>query len=585
MASGSVTHAATSFPIGDPAKTKSSIEAASIFSGSPHIGFDTIRFTVRNESNDPMTFNIRSNNMSGGYRDSHTYEGEQKFVAPKQQTSTHIVLVPVCTIPDWTSSSGYYYFGDQSRISVTGEVTFDFNLENRLNKEDVSVAFSNDLVVGGAIGRINIERIGSTSTPYGGNSIFAAGFEPGHLPADWRTLSGFDYVSFSETSWLGLDAAVRASVLQWVGFGGCLSIYGNESLPTKDQLQIASKGDILGAGKIRILKRDAKFLDRNTIQQLYPKESNGKGTIDNQLNTLVARSDNHWEILSKALGTRSFDAWLIGLILIAFGLLVGPINLFYFAKTGRRQRLFFTTPIISLGASVLLIIYIMFQDGTGGSGVRTSLVYVNPDAATVSIRQDQISRTGVLFTTAFTTDEPAMVSPALLRNTRWTRLKPAGHNYNSQEQRYSQSDPKSFAGDWFQSRSEQGQSIQMIRSSRGRMEFASAPAEGSPPTLRSSFSYAIETVFYVDEKNQLWKSTTGVKTGGTAEFAASNPDEFASVVKAHGLATHPQLKEGLKNLQPKHFYGFTTDPNAEFITTLKSLAWKQNTSLVWGPVP
>ena len=227
MASSVVSQAATSVPIGDPAKSKSSIEAASIFSGSPHIGFDTIRFTVRNESNDPMTFNIRSNNTSGGYRDAHTYEGEQRFVAPKQQTSTHIMLVPVCTIPELTSSSGYYYFGEESRISVTGEVRFDFNLENRLSKEDVSVALSNDLVTGGAISRINSERFGSSSSSYGRNPIFAAGFEPGLLPADWRTLSGFDYVSFSETSWLGMDAAVRASILQWVGFGGCLSIYSS----------------------------------------------------------------------------------------------------------------------------------------------------------------------------------------------------------------------------------------------------------------------------------------------------------------------------------------------------------------------
>jgi hypothetical protein len=332
------------------------------------------------------------------------------------------------------------------------------------------------------------------------------------------------------------------------------------------------------------LKWDGKSLDRSQLQQQYPKEGSSSVPL-NQINTLVQRKDNHWANLNKSLGSRSFDAWLIGLILIAFGLLVGPINLFYLAKAGRRQRLFFTTPIISLGASVLLIIYILFQDGTGGSGVRTSLVYVNPDAATASIRQDQISRTGVLFSTSFTTDEPAMISPALLETSRWTRLKPSGYNYNGQEQRYSQSDPKSFAGDWFQSRSEQGQCLQLIRSSRGRMELAAASADGQPPSLRSSFSYSIETVFYVDEKEQLWKSTSGVKTGGTLQFERSTPDEFTKALKANGLATHPQLSNCLKSLQPKHFYGFTTDPNAEFITTLKSLAWKQNISLVWGLVP
>ena len=578
--------AATRFPIGDPAKSKSYIEAASVFTGSPCIGFDTIRFTVHNDTNEPLKFSIRSNNKSGGYRAAHVYEGEQTITAPKQQTSTHLVLVPICTIPDTTSSTGYYSYGDQSRINVSGAATFDFNTEEVLSKEDISAAFSNDLTVGGGVSRINSERFGTTSSsPYGRNPGFAVGFDPANLPTDWRTFSGFDYVSFSEASWLGLDPALRASVLQWVGFGGCLTIYSvSASLPTKEQLQIAAKGDFVGAGKVRILKWDGKSLDRGQLQQQYPKEGSSTAPL-NQLNTLVFRKDNHWANLSKALGSRSFDAWLIGLILIAFGLLVGPINLFYLAKAGRRQRLFFTTPIISLGASVLLIIYILFQDGTGGSGVRTSLVYVNPDAATASIRQDQISRTGVLFSTSFTTDEPAMISPALLETSRWTRLKPSGYNYNGQEQRYSQSDPKSFAGDWFQSRSEQGQCLQLIRSSRGRMELAAASAEGQPPSLRSSFSYAIETVFYFDEKEQLWKSTSGVKTGGTLEFERSTMDEFTKALKTNGLATHPQLRNCLKSLQAKHFYGFTTDPNAEFITTLKTVAWKQNISLVWGPVP
>ena len=47
--------------------------------------------------------------------------------------------------------------------------------------------------------------------------------------------------------------------------------------------------------------------------------------------------------------------WQIAAILIAFGIIVGPVNLFVIARQGRRHRLFWTTPLISLIASLLLI--------------------------------------------------------------------------------------------------------------------------------------------------------------------------------------------------------------------------------------
>ena len=61
---------------------------------------------------------------------------------------------------------------------------------------------------------------------------------------------------------------------------------------------------------------------------------------------------------------------LIILILIIFSIIVGPVNLFVFAKSGRRHRLFFTTPLISLIAALLVLTFILFEDGVGGQGRR-----------------------------------------------------------------------------------------------------------------------------------------------------------------------------------------------------------------------
>src|SRR5690606_18267044 len=117
---------------------------------------------------------------------------------------------------------------------------------------------------------------------------------------------------------------------------------------------------------------------------------------------------------------------LFVVVLIAFGLLVGPVNLFVFAKSGQRHRLFITTPIISLATCALLILLILIQDGTGGRGERIVLMEVRPDADEnrAYLHQEQVSRTGVLLGSSFELKESAVISPVPLADSPWTRLKP-----------------------------------------------------------------------------------------------------------------------------------------------------------------
>ncbi|NIP92090.1 MAG: hypothetical protein GWO24_00865, partial [Akkermansiaceae bacterium] len=85
-----------------------------------------------------------------------------------------------------------------------------------------------------------------------------------------------------------------------------------------------------------------------------------------------------------------------------------------------RHRLFITTPLISLGASLLLVVLILFQDGFGGSGQRVTLMEIGPEN-TAYLSQEQIARTGVLLKTGFTTTEHGYFSPVMIKDSRWAR--------------------------------------------------------------------------------------------------------------------------------------------------------------------
>lgn len=568
-------------PIGDPATSTSYVEMASVFSSAPASGFAVIRVTVRNDTSQPLSFVLDSVSRQARYREDHVTKGHATLNAPANQTSTHELLLPVCAVP--ADGSGYSYGRGQQRLEVNlngSANTHAYLYEEALNEPAETAAFTKALTTDN-IKAFNDDDL--RKMPSGQTREFAVQFDHQHLPTDWRACSGFDYVSLSAPEWLELSASGRASLLQWVELGGILTLYTpGEETPAMLQLKLPSKlHDDYGLGRVRLLKWSGQMLSHEQLRLDYPPASNSGSEVPPGSNLAHGERGNFWDDLQKAFGERSFAAWQIGLILVLFGLLVGPINLFYFAKAGQRHRLFYTTPIISLGASVVLVALILFQDGTGGTGLRSSIVYVNPTAATASIQQAQLSRTGVLFSGAFTTDEPAVLTPVLLSESRWTRLK--SHTEGS-AQNYAQADDKSHSGDWFQSRSEQAQLLTEIRSTRGRLELTSAPDQ--PPALRSSFAYPLEEVYFRDANGTLFSSPEPLTTGGTAKLEVCKFSDFNQSLARYDFAHHALLTRPFtsSNLPRGHFFAFTRDSHAEFISTLTSITWPQQQSLVWGPV-
>ena len=572
----------TRIPIGDPSQSTSYVEIESVFSSAPPTGFAPVRVTVRNDTEQALSFNLGGRASQDGWRQANTTASQNPFAAPKEQTSYHTLLVPMCNIHQDGSRS--YGGSDYSlRVDLTGATSGSHHVSGLSGALEMA-AFTKALTTD-QVGKFNNDT--SSTSGSGRPREFAVQFEHTYLPADWRAFSGLDFVSFSTNEWLQLTASVRASILQWVELGGTLSLYTSaKETPEQLQLRLATQPNVSGAGVsksqhgfgfVRIFPWDQKMLRTDHLREHY-----SGGSSDSALpktNLTEASKGDFWNKLQKQFGERSFNAWQVGIILILFGLLVGPINLFYFAKAGQRHRLFFTTPIISLGASLLLIVFILFQDGTGGTGVQTSFVYVNPTSSSVSIHQAQLSRTGVLFSGSFTTDEAANILPVTLPDSRWTRIK---SGYDSTAQNYTQADAKSFGGDWFQSRSEQAQIVEMSRSSRGRIELTSAVDQ--PPMVKSSLAYPVEVIFYTDGEGKLWSSSAPLATGGSAQLQGSDSNAFNAKLGSVRLQDHALVKRVLSMGLPRnHFFAFTTDPKAEFIPTLTSIAWAQHQSFVWGP--
>jgi hypothetical protein len=355
-----------------------------------------------------------------------------------------------------------------------------------------------------------------------------------------------------------------------VRLGGQLVIFSSVK-PTATSLGLPEDpgfGEILIESIATDLRLDAK----QTVNLAYSKRA-----IKSRLDSITNDFDSHWP-LQKSFGEKSFNYILFILILLAFGILVGPINLFVFAKSGRRHRLFITTPLIAIVTSLILIALIIFEDGFGGNGTRISLMEVRPDGNqnAAFIHQEQFSRSGVMTSPSFTVETPALVSQTPLTSSRWTRFTDSydiGGNYDLQPT----SKGLFASGDWFQSRSEQGQLVTAVLPTRGRIE-----ATNDPGTIVSTFDFPIETILYRDPSGQ-WHRGENIVKGQPAKLTAVDPTMVQPILNDTAKRFTERNNALLHRVSDRKDSYIAFAKQAPAIETRPDIHWKSET-VITGPI-
>jgi hypothetical protein len=289
---------------------------------------------------------------------------------------------------------------------------------------------------------------------------------------------------------------------------------------------------------------------------------------------LVSNYFAKWQ-LPQIVGVFTVHGWLIFGFMLVFGVLVGPVNLFYFAGPQRRHRLFWTTPLISLSGGVLLALVMILQDGIGGNGARRVLAILCPEQKKTAIIQEQVSRTGVLLGTAFTIPEPVWITPIKLEDV--SVFNPLT---NRIQQLNESGDHRS--GDWFSSRAVQAQLIQAVRPFRGAVEFY--PHEGGAPSVISSLATPLHELFVVDDLGKIWTAQDLV-AGVKREMKPSNSVDLKVWISAQAHELGPLAQERARRFDGESGYAMATsdDVNPMAVPTLTSVRWGNQKILYVGP--
>jgi hypothetical protein len=548
----------------DPA-TDTHVEITALFSRPSPSGYLPVRVKIANNLKTDHAVRLNFDSGTSIYDQLHT-KTRFDLGAAAGKVVTQDLLVPLSA--DGSSSS--YPASGRLDLRLSGSLGDGFHtLAANWQPDQPAVLLSESLFTPHA-STLDSEILSKLAVSYGGPVEFAAKFDPKQLPDNWLAFSGYDSVVMTDTDWSNIPPGGRNAILSWVRLGGQLLVYAAGS-PTPSALGLP---DEAGFGSTTILPFVLGAFDAKGLVHQVTSEN------PNQFQQRSIRSDyqSKWP-LQAHFGSQTFHYVLFVVVLVVFAILVGPINLFVFAKSGQRHKLFFTTPLISLGASLVLIVLIIVQDGFGGKGMRRVLMEVRPDAGVNAafIHQEQFCRTGLLTGSAFELQMPALVRPVPIAKSRWARFtlnEGAKGNFNLQP-----SDGKFRAtGDWFQSRSEHGHILSAVVSTRGRIEKTDAEN-----TFLSTFEYPIETLYFLDS-NGLWHRASGIEAGKRFSLVATDATLVEAQLKkefrAYGSRDAALLKKASQ--RPGHFIALT--PHAPGIDTHPGIDWRETRTVITGPV-
>ena len=366
------------------------------------------------------------------------------------------------------------------------------------------------------------------------------------LPADWRALASVTALGLRDSEWDKLSAAQRESIKNWVATGGELMIFAEQGQNERKPLGLGIMG--------RVVPVVGKSLEAHAADRL---EACSKDILEPILQPDPNASERPtW--LSKV----RINVILLSLVMLAFAILVGPYNFMVLAKEGRRHRLFFTTPALSVAATLILLLAIYLQDGVGGKGLRTVLVHILPEENQSVVQQEQIFRTGMIVKRNFRIAEPVL-------------MLPTGNDHQSRN--YEQSG-QNFGGDWFTSRSLQSHLIQTIRPGRESITFF--PGEnGNPPEILSALPQPVDNLL-VRKNGKSYAYDGTLQPGNRVKLtpAATTGIEYID------HRTNAFLKRSLGTIKrlPEYFLATSNNAQAVAIPTLGNIHWADDCVIFTG---
>ena len=548
------------------------VEVVNVFGSTliPADGFMPLTVRLTNPGPRPREWNlsvqVQSRIRWGSEQDAST-SYQATLIAPPGQTTSHEVMVP---LP-----------GDRREmrsLMVSTTLRTAGIQHNDWSSIDTPRGPAAVLVTQ-QVARLNLDDLNSRARSINSDWTFAARMQSPELPRDWRALIGWNGLLITEAEWDGLSPDQRLAVRQWLRLGGRLLLFTEgdaEALLRRvagrdANHDLAEFSDDAGPGLV------ARFsLGRIEVQTWDGDEVDADALVERfrgrQHQTMVRAALNNSVNDHALLPPMESGNFLFGFLLVAYCVVIGPINLYLLAPASRRHRLFATTPLIAIAATTVLVLLGVLRDGVGLRGARSVVVELRPDESMAYLRQVQLYRSGMVGNTSFDAPLPMMIQPLA-----------GGRN---DVQRVNLRDNR-WGGDLFGSRQRSGHVLAATRATRERLEWLPAGGAHEQPRLSSTLAWPLDELWVHSADGRWWQATDRLAPGGEVTLTEAEPDaagaRMAELAKASPIADHPHFTAILN--EPGRFIGLTREGADEVaIPTLGSARWLRTEALTTGPV-
>lgn len=357
--------------------------------------------------------------------------------------------------------------------------------------------------------------------------VHGVGIDVSLLPTDARGLIGLDALWLTDDEARRVPPAARAALAAWVAQGGDLVLFADAEAPAPASLPMRAADWASGAyGLGRLYRLEPAAQTREALAEAL-------GSL--RARVVISEHDVRAQRVVKAGAVRRAVAPVevsrgrIFAFLGGLALLIGPLNLFLIAPKRRRTRLLWSTPMLSLAASLALVLMILSEDGLGGEGQRAQFVLQMPDAKVRARWQVQATRTGLLPGAGFELDGALYVEALLFGEQGSLRLRT--------ELAPSEDGSRLHAsGDWFRTRAVQAQLLYAVEPSRARVRWR---RQGGGVSVTSGLGYPLEALIFFDEAGRPWRGA-GLSPGRTLALEPAGEAEAQALLQelSAGLPGH-----------------------------------------------
>lgn len=547
------------------------IELSLSLGGLPMSGWAPVRVAISNETGAAHTWEIDWRHRGSSQRLSHD---SIRVEAHKQQVAE--LLVPI-GLPEDPSRP---YATLQAEVRGPGVTSGTANANNSY----ASNPATRWIVMSRALGLKSWQPLDANCTAHT-LSLAGGQIDPTDWPVDRRAWFGVSEVWLTPGDWAAMAPAARDALLGWVTEGGLLFCCtpeenlaaalapGGPAIPRTDG-SVAGADWRLGLGDIEWVKATDDTLNPDQVREVI---TGTEWSTTGQL----AKAAAGWPVPKEFAGA-AMPKELMTIFILTFGILVGPVNLFLFAPHARRQRMFWTTPLLSVAAALLLLGLILFREGFGGIGTRVAVVVLAPDRQEQMVAQEQTTRTSLLLAREFTL-APETFMTAIPVNFDEGKDGATPNSWRMGNEVFENRGAR-WSGQWFASRMRQAHYLQRTEPTRARVELVSGRGDANEaPVAISSLPQTLAEFFYYDGTH--WWHATDLAPGRRTTLSAQGRDWTAWKAEQHAAAS--SRLNGLcdrVHVARGTFFGHALGASPALIDTLPSIRWTSERTIYLGTI-